>query len=360
VSDRARDGGSALGGLFGSVGRLVTRPVRGLAGSNGVDVPGRLEAAAVEAAATTATERAVDGILAGPLPERIGRSLGEHRVVERVVAETVASMDLERAVTSALESERTERLVEQVLASPALERLIGDVFESKVRVELTERILGSPEFERMLGDVLSSPQVRHALTQQSTGLAGEAADAARGRAVRLDDAVERPPRRWFRRAPRLAPAAEAGEAVPSTPYAGIATRATALAVDAGVLAVVYVTISAFVALIGSLVGGHLHPAWLAGTIAGAGWLLLLVVYFVTLWATVGQTLGMRLMRLRVRDHRDAAPGVARSIVRFVGLLLAIVPCFAGFLPVLVDDRRRALQDFLAGTVVVHEEPEPVA
>jgi uncharacterized RDD family membrane protein YckC len=351
VSERARDGGGGLGGLVGSVGRLVTRPVRGLAGSNGVDVPGRLEAAAVEAAATTATERAVDGILAGPLPERIGRSLGEHRVVERVVAETVASMDLERAVTSALESERTERLVEQVLASPAFERLLADVLESRVRVALTERILGSPEFEQMLGDVLSSPQVRHALTQQSTGLAGEAAEAVRHRAVGLDDAFERPPRRWFRRAPRAISA-------PSTPYAGIATRAAALAVDAVVLALVYVTVSAFVALIGSLVGGHLRPAWLAGTIAGAGWLLVQAVYFVTLWSTVGQTLGMRLMRLRVRDHRGMPPGVARSLVRLVGLALAIIPCFAGFLPVLFDDRRRALQDYLAQTVVVYEEPAP--
>jgi uncharacterized RDD family membrane protein YckC len=332
----------------------MTRPVRGIAGSNGVDVPGRLEAAAVDAAATTATERAVDGILAGPLPERIGRSLGEHRVVERVVAETVASMDLERAVTSALESERTERLVEQVLASPALERLIAEVFESRLRVELTERVLGSPEFEQMLGDVLSSPQVRHALAQQSSGLAGEAAAAARARTVGLDDALERPPRRWFHRAARVPPVVDA---VPSTPYGGIVTRAAALAVDAGLLALVYVIVAAFVALIGSLVGGHLRPAWLAGTIAGAGWLLLLVVYFGTLWSTVGQTLGMRLMRLRVHDLRGSPPGVGRSLVRFVGLLLAIIPCFAGFLPVLVDDRRRALQDFLAGTVVVYEEPE---
>jgi uncharacterized RDD family membrane protein YckC len=36
-----------------------------------------------------------------------------------------------------------------------------------------------------------------------------------------------------------------------------------------------------------------------------------------------------------------------------GLALAIVPLFAGFLTVLVDDRRRGLHDILAGTVVVH-------
>lgn len=40
-----------------------------------------------------------------------------------------------------------------------------------------------------------------------------------------------------------------------------------------------------------------------------------------------------------------------SALRFVGLLLAIVPLFAGFLPMLVDLRRRGLQDYVAGTVV---------
>ena len=32
-------------------------------------------------------------------------------------------------------------------------------------------------------------------------------------------------------------------------------------------------------------------------------------------------------------------------------MLAIIPLFAGFLPVLFDRRRRALPDYLAGTVV---------
>jgi hypothetical protein len=45
--------------------------------------------------------------------------------------------------------------------------------------------------------------------------------------------------------------------------------------------------------------------------------------------------------------------------------LAIVPCLARFLPVLVDRRRRALQDFVVGTVVrvddIQQLPvEPIA
>jgi uncharacterized RDD family membrane protein YckC len=33
---------------------------------------------------------------------------------------------------------------------------------------------------------------------------------------------------------------------------------------------------------------------------------------------------------------------------------AIVPLFAGFLPVLIDERRRGLHDMLARTVVLYE------
>jgi uncharacterized RDD family membrane protein YckC len=42
-------------------------------------------------------------------------------------------------------------------------------------------------------------------------------------------------------------------------------------------------------------------------------------------------------------------------VRLVGLGLAIVPMFAGFVPVLFTQQRRGLQDFLAGTVVLHDD-----
>jgi uncharacterized RDD family membrane protein YckC len=61
---------------------------------------------------------------------------------------------------------------------------------------------------------------------------------------------------------------------------------------------------------------------------------------------------MHLMRVRVRTAGDGrTPGVGRSVVRVIGLVVSIVPMFAGFLPVLFDRRRRALPDYLAGTVV---------
>ena len=46
--------------------------------------------------------------------------------------------------------------------------------------------------------------------------------------------------------------------------------------------------------------------------------------------------------------------MGRSLVRLLAALVAIAFLLLGFLPVLVDDKRRALQDFLVRTVVVYE------
>jgi uncharacterized RDD family membrane protein YckC len=138
----------------------------------------------------------------------------------------------------------------------------------------------------------------------------------------------------------------------ATPYAGIATRGIALAIDAAIANGIVLLIAAMIALVTSLVG-DLQPKWLVALLASIGWAVLVGGYFVTFWSTTGQTPGMRMMRLRVTTRRGEPVHVVRALIRLGGLVLAIIPLFAGFLPVLVDARRRALQDFLAGTVVVH-------
>jgi uncharacterized RDD family membrane protein YckC len=271
----------------------------------------------VRAVAKPTAERAVDAFLAGPLPEAVARSAVEHHVAERVLDEVLTDVDV-------------ERILRRLLASPT-----------------AERVLQSPEFDRLLRDILERPQVREALTHQSTSMAEEAVAAARARAVRSDDALERAPRRWLRRAART-------EAVP---FAGLATRGVALAVDALALNLLFLTGAALVGLVSSFVG-ELRPVWLAAALSATAWLILNVAYFAGFWTALGQTPGMRLMRLRVVGKDGAVPGLGRSVVRFAGLLLAIVPCLAGFVPAVVDERRRALPDFLAGTLVVYDSPQP--
>jgi uncharacterized RDD family membrane protein YckC len=118
--------------------------------------------------------------------------------------------------------------------------------------------------------------------------------------------------------------------------------------------VIFVTGSAVAALIASLVGGF-GSHWLAGSLLGVEWLVVAGGYFVLFWSAAGQTPGMRLMRLRIRRPGGGGLSTGRAIVRAVGLALAIIPLFAGFLPALFDDRRRALPDYLAGTVVLYDD-----
>jgi uncharacterized RDD family membrane protein YckC len=136
-------------------------------------------------------------------------------------------------------------------------------------------------------------------------------------------------------------------------YAGIATRAVALAVDVAIAQVIVFTTGAILALVGSL-AGDLELDTVGKIFAAVAWAAVVGTYFVVFWTTAGQTPGMRLMGLRLFGPDGGHPSVLRAGVRLVGLVLAIVPLFAGFLPVLVDDRRRALQDFMAGTVVQYD------
>ena len=140
---------------------------------------------------------------------------------------------------------------------------------------------------------------------------------------------------------------------PEVPYAGVATRAVALALDAAVAHVIVFAGGAILALVGSLVA-DVRLDTLARLLAAAAWLAVVGAYFVLFWSTAGQTPGMRLMALRVATPGRTHPGVTRSVVRVIGLGLAIVPLFLGFLPVLVDQRRRGLHDLLAGTVVLYD------
>jgi uncharacterized RDD family membrane protein YckC len=273
------------------------------------------ESAVDEVLSAPEIARLIDRALAGPLPEEVARSIVRHRVIDRVVAELASSGELDRLLSAAL-------------ASPKA-------------LELTDRVLASDATRHALREVAASPEVRDAIFRQTTGLFEDVLGIVRSSAVRLDDSVERPVRR--------------GERPERTVCAGIVTRALALAVDMAATIGIHLLLVAVVALVASLVGG-LHPQWLVGMLIGLAWILIAGGYFVLFWSTTGQTPGMRLFRLRVHS-RGAVPSVGRSIVRMVGLVLAIVPFFLGFVPVLFDERRRGLPDFLAGTVVEYEDEQ---
>ena len=278
-------------------------------------------------------ERAIDAALAGPLPEIVGRALVERRVAERVVA---AMLDASARQDGAGDA------VEQVLRSPALERWLASEDAARLAAVATDRVVHSDAFRRAVADLLASPEVRKALTESATGFGEEAAEAARTKARTADFRVEA----WVHRLLRRARAALPG-------FAGVASRGLALVVDGLLAQVAFLVAAASVGLVLGLAGG-LRPGWLEGTLAGGGWLLVVGAYFALFWAGTGQTPGMRLLGVRVLAPSGETPSLRRAVVRAVGLVLAIIPLGAGFLPALVDSRRRALPDYLAGTSVTYE------
>ena len=150
----------------------------------------RLEGLIDDVLASPEVARAIDRALAGTLPDVVVRSLLEHEVVERLAADLVAEIDIDVAVAAALEHETAQRLVASVIASPGLDHLL---------VQATDRALRGPELQRVIEHVASSPEVRVALTSQSTTLAQEMAEGIRTRAGALDDAAEQKVRGWLRR-----------------------------------------------------------------------------------------------------------------------------------------------------------------
>ena len=306
---KASKDGERKPGLADAAGRAAFYPARAAARA----WRGPIEEAVDEVLSAPEIARVIDRALAGSLPEELARSLVRHRVFERIAAELAASGELERLVTGALRSPQT--------------------------LELTDKVLASDEMQSAVRHVASSPELRDAIARQTTGLADEMVGGLRASAAQLDDRAER----VLHRPPRSE----------RSPYAGIATRAIALATDGLLTGVLFMSIVGIASLVASLVGG-LRPEWLVGVLLGSGWMLVVGVYFVLFWSTAGQTPGMRLMQIRVRGPAGYAPSIGRSLLRLVGLVLAIVPLFAGFVPVLFTDRRRGLPDFLAGTVVVYD------
>ncbi|MGD8473881.1 MAG: RDD family protein [Anaerolineae bacterium] len=155
--------------------------------------------------------------------------------------------------------------------------------------------------------------------------------------------------------------ARAAEGI-SGQYAGFVTRAIAFYIDrlivAAIVAVVTVAIGFAVQffrlsellstqdLVQTLVG--IVAAVLAGTFD--------LFYCVGFWMLAGQTPGKRLMGLVVIKSNGSRIGLGAALLRWVGYWLSGI-LFLGYLWVLVDNRRQALHDKLAGTLVVYSRPE---
>jgi uncharacterized RDD family membrane protein YckC len=137
-------------------------------------------------------------------------------------------------------------------------------------------------------------------------------------------------------------------------YTGLVTRAIGFGIDAVIIDLAAIIVTAIVLLALNLfdVPSKIDTALAAlGAVVFAVWS---VAYFVTFWSTTGQTPGARMMRFRVLAPGAKGGHIAprRALLRLLAMILAAIPLLAGYFMVLFDDRRRGLHDRVARTVVV--------
>jgi uncharacterized RDD family membrane protein YckC len=137
-------------------------------------------------------------------------------------------------------------------------------------------------------------------------------------------------------------------------YAGAASRLVAFAVDAGVVWGLYLGGQALLNFGVKFFTGYsfnLTQDKIAAAIVLAVWEFL---YFTYQWAVSGKTLGMALLGIQVVTTEGGPIKPRQAAYRTLGLALTLLTLGIGFLGIVYQRERRALDDFIAGTAVVYD------
>jgi uncharacterized RDD family membrane protein YckC len=82
-------------------------------------------------------------------------------------------------------------------------------------------------------------------------------------------------------------------------------------------------------------------------------LVVTVGYWIYFWGSTGQTLGMRLLRLRIVDANTGGPiGYGRAAIRLLMTIVNSWACYIGWIWVAFDPRKQGWHDKVADSVVI--------
>ena len=307
-------------------------------------------------------------------------------------------------------------LIDKALEIENAEGLAAKLFDSGLADQFVDRLLTSKAVWRLVDEIAASPAVTAAVTQQGLGFADQVGGELRARARRADDWILHKARRDSNgdgtspsgnesarptegdqqaspAGPPLigpgtvvpaAPSADADTLVPVAPvttgdisipavpatgadavraeprYIGIVARTLGFTVDAMLICAAAFIVEFGVALIVTV--AHPPSGWKSAMVVVGGIVFALwaMIYFVAFWTTTGQTPGARIMHFRVVPRKGDELKPRLAIVRAIGLVLAAIPLFAGYLPIAIGRKRRGLQDYLARTIVVDAPQQSVA
>ena len=249
----------------------------------------------------------------------------------------------------AVESEAMERALARVLDGPVVDRAVKRALESEAVDQAWERLLASDEAQQLVERIAEAPEIREAIASQSAGLLEDIARQVRRVARRLDDAVERVVRRVLFRRRRSEP----------TDRAGLVSRGLALGCDIAIVNVAFFATAALVAVAASVFLPDPSGVSTPELVVSSGvWLTAGAAYLLLFWSLAGQTPGMRFLGVVITADGTHEIGFRRAARRLAGSVLAAIPLGLGFIGILLGDRRRGLQDVIAGTEVAYVEPPP--
>jgi uncharacterized RDD family membrane protein YckC len=151
-----------------------------------------------------------------------------------------------------------------------------------------------------------------------------------------------------------------------TTYAGFWIRVVARIVDALVLGIPFSILFAIFAVAGGLFASTSNSNsqssnGAAAALFGGAFVLLYLLalavtfgYWIYFWGSSGETIGMRLLRLRVIDANTGAPiGYGRATIRLLMTFVNTWACYIGWIWVAFDPRKQGWHDKVASSVVVH-------
>jgi uncharacterized RDD family membrane protein YckC len=300
-----------------------------------------------------------------PLPARLlgVGARGAGRVasatgIDEAIVRALESPAVERAIVRVLESDEARAAVERTLASPAVEQTAVEVLDSELVDRVWERLLASDEAQKLVERIAEAPEVRAAIASQGVGLVTDLGRGLREIADRLDAAIDRLVRRLRGLGPRTKPVI----------CVGLVVRGIAALIDVALLDLAYIALSALFGVTISDVLGDDGLSARSAAVAGGLWLIAGSTYLGMLWSFAGQTVGMRLLSIRldadiprvIAASGRFGIGARRATRRVIGTWLGVLTLGVGFLIALFDDRRRTLADRMAGTTVIEDDRPEVA
>jgi uncharacterized RDD family membrane protein YckC len=149
-------------------------------------------------------------------------------------------------------------------------------------------------------------------------------------------------------------------------YAGFWIRVAARLIDGLILGVPFSILFGLFAAVAGLFASSANSSnqnaqGAAFAVFGGAFLLLYLFFFavsvgywVYFWGTTGETLAMRLLRLRIVDaNTGGAIGYGRAVIRLLMTVVNTWACYIGWIWVAFDQRKQGWHDKVANTVVIH-------